>query len=214
MEIVAIWGAALSTILGLVKFYEFWRDRPRLAVSAHMERDRQTYHPILGVDVANNGRQPTTILEAGFMPAASEYTINAPDGSDLPVNMPIRIDDGEVRLVAPGGVVRYRMLFDNVPSMLHVDEPLRAYVVDSNKRTAWGIGIPMFRTMMLSGWRPPPNTDPRSLEPPEQPWEPKPLFRKWQIWKPRHLRALDPIERAVAETTTRQLRASGLESSG
>jgi hypothetical protein len=126
--------------------------------------------------------------------------------------MPIRIDGGEIKLIPPGQVVRYRMMFHAVPTMLHVDEPLRAFVVDSHKRKTWGIAIPMFRRMMASGWVPPPETDLRLLEPPPEPWLPKPLFKRWQVWKPRHLRTLDPLEKAVAGAVSSQRDKSGLQS--
>jgi hypothetical protein len=154
-----------------------------------MHRNLDTYHPVFGIDAANRGRQPTTLVEAGFIPCASKYTIETKTGTELQVNMPIRVDAGELKLVQPGGIARYRLIFDGVPALLHVDEPLRAYVVDSHGRTTYGGASPMFRRMMQSGWKPPPETDPRALEKPEDaPWVPKPVYPRWQLWKPRHLR--------------------------
>jgi len=36
IEFLAIWGGILSSILGLIKIYEFWKKRPRLFVTRYL----------------------------------------------------------------------------------------------------------------------------------------------------------------------------------
>lgn len=61
----AIWGAVLSTSLGLLQLLTYWRDRPRLYISSHTDQ-RRDRHPAIGLDVSNRGRQTTTLMEVGF----------------------------------------------------------------------------------------------------------------------------------------------------
>jgi hypothetical protein len=116
----------------------------------------------------------TSLSEAGFVPEA-KYSIAISEGNaHHPVQRTIRIDNGELRMVAPGDHTRYGMVFAALPSMLHVDDPLRAYVRDSNRKVWWGGSAPIFGRMVDSGWKPPSDTDPRLLERVPEPVVPKP----------------------------------------
>lgn len=107
---VAVWGAALSTGLAAVKGVEFWRDRPRLRVGSGVSINRDVPHPLIRIEVTNNGRQPVTIVEAGFV-AQTEYTIDGKGGEEQPVQRKIELSDGTPR---PGSARRTRPLRDVV----------------------------------------------------------------------------------------------------
>jgi hypothetical protein len=185
--VLAIWGAAVSTLLGIVKLVEFWRDRPRLRilVQAHINEDEP--YPLLSIIVSNRGRQPITIVEAGFLVDADVTMTLERTGREVTGQNKLRIDGGQIQPVTPGGVARFQMLFKTLPPMVHVDFPLRAYVIDSNRRTTYGGASPLFRRFVGS-WRLPEDADPKLLEPSPEPIMPRPVYRRWQIWKPKGTR--------------------------
>src|SRR5512144_1531085 len=106
--------------------------------------------------VSNHGRQPITIVEAGFIVDADVSMTFPRTGRAVEGRNKLRIDGGEVQPVMPGGAARYDKLFKTLPPMVHVDFPLRAYVIDSNRRTTYGGASPMFRRFVGS-WRLPPD---------------------------------------------------------
>jgi hypothetical protein len=72
--------------------------------------------------------------------------------------------------------------------MLHVDDPLHAYVRDSNGKVWWGGAAPIFARMVDNGWKPRADTDPRLLKRMDNSPEPKPVYPGWQVWKPKKMR--------------------------
>jgi len=184
---LAIWGAFLSSVLGAVKLLEFWRDRPTLRVEANLSITMDVPHPLLSITVSNRGRQPVTIVQAGFLVDA-DVTLTGKSGVETPGQLKLRIDGGEIQPVTPGGVARYEQLFDRLPQTVHADFPLRAYVIDSNTCTTYGGASRLFRRAIHHGWRPPADTDPQLLAKAPEPIKPRPVYRRWQVWKPKGTR--------------------------
>ncbi len=62
--IVAIWGAVLSTVLGAIKFHEYFRDRARLKVTFRPAVVRGFLTGAVlgcGIEAINVGRRPITL---------------------------------------------------------------------------------------------------------------------------------------------------------
>ena len=71
--ILAVWGAALSTVLGLIKYLEFRRDRPHIIVTVkgnYRILPRNTIygdHLYVCISAANKGRRPVTLSNAALL---------------------------------------------------------------------------------------------------------------------------------------------------
>jgi hypothetical protein len=196
---LAIWGAAVATLVGLSQLLTFVRDRPKIEVSVTLSI-RADQPPTLVIHVANHGRQPVTITKAAFVVAAGEYTFTnvtkgLPPVSGLRPEIPLLRDD--VVLLPPGEVRQFAWVIAEWPRMVFADFPLRAYVVDPRGRTSWGPAGAFLREVINSGVPAPPGGKPECLQPPPdmRPLVPDPVARPWELWKPRtHRRPQLPPE--------------------
>ncbi|MBI4833399.1 MAG: hypothetical protein HY811_01080 [Planctomycetes bacterium] len=71
IEILAIWGAALSTILAVFKIFEYRRDKASIKVSVKQVYESSPTNSItrknmIRILVVNKGRRPVTLKEAGL----------------------------------------------------------------------------------------------------------------------------------------------------
>jgi hypothetical protein len=184
--ILAIWGAVLSTALALVALLSYLRDRPKPFITSHTDQ-RRGQPPELGLDVANRGRQTTTLMEVGFF-VDVQTTVRLADGSpEIPVRPKITMA-GTPGVVAPGEVVQFRKQLVDWPGVVHADDPLRAYAVDSHGCTSWGSAMPLLRLIVQHGWWPRTIADPRLLEPLPGPKIARAVEPRWKLWVPRSLR--------------------------
>jgi hypothetical protein len=186
---LAIWGAAISTLVAASQLTVFVRDRPKLEVGVTLSI-RADQMPVLTLNVANHGRQPVTIVKAAFLVAAGEYTFtNVTKGTEpvsgLRPEIPL-VRDAAV-LIPPGEMRRIPWIVDRWPHMILVDFPLRAYVVDSRRRTSWGPARAFLREIVNSGGPVPPGAKPEYLQPPPdmRPLLPDPVAKRWELWKPK-----------------------------
>lgn len=70
---LSVWGAALSTILGLLRIIEFAHDRPKIHID--FECGRAVYSsgldygepPYVSITIANRGRRPITVGDVGLL---------------------------------------------------------------------------------------------------------------------------------------------------
>ena len=110
---IALYGAILSTILAILKGYEYWRDQPRLRVDAGIgeltlnlkipdagvmwkDAAAHTGHPpFLAVKVANIGRHPVIVQRIGGSTGGSDFSINYQH-----VELPQTLEPGRVIEVA------------------------------------------------------------------------------------------------------------------
>ena len=188
-EPIAIWGAITGTLALAVNVWREVRDRPklRLTFKAHAGEDGTAY---IGFDVANTGRRPVAIVEAGFVIAVEVEITNAsrpevPARNTLPR---LKLLDDPTAL-APGEVRRVRQDLAKWPHpFLHADFPIRPFVVDSFGRTVWGSADAMMRRLLEFGWPPPPGTPENLLEYSPEPIEAVPAVARWKVWKPRGVR--------------------------
>jgi len=201
-EALAIWGAVTGTAALGPRIFEFLRDRPKLSVSANARVTLDTPASI-AVHVANNGRQPTTITEAGFV-VAVEYEFrnqrweeNRPSDVALPT---LRLSSGSV-LVPPGEVAEFKRELTQWPPNVAADFPLRGYAIDSRNRTWWGAPIPLLRRLLDVGWRPPEGTPPELLEPAGI-IDARPVAPRWKIWTPKGHRMTRPSQQDRTPTMT------------
>lgn len=68
-----------------------------------------------------------------------------------------------------------------------IDDPLRAYAIDSHGRQTWGRAAPHLRWFYDNGWRPL-NADTSLAQPSKRPLYTMPIAPVWQVWKPREQR--------------------------
>ena len=197
MELAAIIIASISAVFSLgslgVSFLTFRRDRPHLKVSLHYSAS--LYEPaVMGVDVTNVGKRPTTIVEAGFK-ADADLKITIPKNkaagnksSEVPVRKNIYLSREPV-LLNPGEIKKFRLILDKWPDiMIHADFPLRAYAVSSHGTTCWGASRPILRQLIKLKWTPPKNTPPELIKLLPEELKPLPIYPKWKFWKPKSLR--------------------------
>ena len=163
-------------------------DRPRLAVEIHVSRSIPD-PALIGVDVTNRGRQPTTILKAAFKSDA-EAEIRHPDtGAVMGTgDLELTLSQDPTVIAAHNGVHQFRTSMTQWPGPFHADEPLRAYVIDSHKnRPTWGPAKPVLRMLLMAGWEPS-DASPESLQPAPRPMRAKPVEPRWKLWKHKELR--------------------------
>jgi hypothetical protein len=175
----------LGVLLDLLR-YAF--DRPRLVVGFHMSRS--VGEPaVIGIDVTNRGRRPTTILKAAYRPD-TEAEMSYP-GSGIVIGsgrIDLNLSEGPTVVAAHGGVHQFRKSLSTWPAPLHADDPFRVYVIDSYKnRPTWGPAVPILRMLLNTGWQPP-GASPESLEPAPGPIRPKPVEPRWKVWKHKDFR--------------------------
>jgi hypothetical protein len=183
---LAIWGAFTGTVSVVFQGVTSFRDRVHLNVNV---RTQQTaLEDVLLIEVSNRGRQPTTIIEAGFLvKAAADFEVVG-RGFSHTAPFSIRWDDGNPVLLKPGEVHQFTHKMTTWPDpMAHADMPLRAYVKDSHGRKSWGSPIPILRIMVSSGWEPQ-DLDPDMVEPPDEPFVAEPVTARWKLWRPREER--------------------------
>jgi hypothetical protein len=153
---------------------------------------------MIGIDVTNRGRRPTTILKAAFR-GEWEAEIRDPDTGDVVGSgtMDLTLSEEPTVIAAHNGVHRFRTPLSEWPGPYHADEPLRAYVIDSYKnRPTWGLAPPILRMLLNGGWRPS-GASPEALAPLSGPIRPKPVEPRWKLWKEKDLRK-PPLPPSVA----------------
>ena len=186
---LAIWGAALSTLLAIFETIRFMLDRPGLKVAPELT---------VGVEgvwmravVTNGGRRTTTVTEAGFKVLAHHeitHESKATSGERW-----IKLD-GAPKVLDPGHVARFEWNFVDrgFPTLVHADFPLRVYARDHRRRAVWGPALPILRLVARSGLTLPYPPDPLMVEPmPGAPLKPRPEYARWKVW--RSLAARDPL---------------------
>jgi hypothetical protein len=185
--LIALIGATTGIAALLLDGLRYFRDRPQLVISFKAEIHLGTL-PVTGFDVANRGRQATTIVKAALQ-FEGEATLEK-DGIVFGTGkLEHDLSGGALTVVSPGGVARFRWEVDGWPSMLGLDDPVRPYVIDAHGRTTWGDAYPLTRFITSAGWRPAPGTvDPRLLKQAEGPVTPSPIEPIWKFWKPKYLR--------------------------
>jgi hypothetical protein len=185
---LAIIGAVTGVVGMLLDAARYVFDRPRLVVGFHVSRSIPE-PALIGIDVTNRGRRPTTILKAALR-ADADAEIRDPDSGALAGTGPIELTlSQEPKVVAAhGGVLQFRSSLTKWPGPFFADEPFRAYVIDSYKnRPTWGSAAPILRMLLNSGWKPT-GASPESLEAASHPIRPKPVEPRWKLWKPKYLR--------------------------
>lgn len=184
---LAIWGAVLGTASAAFQLLTFLRDRPKLALTTHYAATIGR-PPEIGLDVANRGRQATTLMDVAFE-VDRELTI-AHEGVELASGkQKIDLSPNQVRTVLPGEVMRYRLVLKGWPAdMAFVDDALRPYVVDSHGRRTWGHAERLLARLVDSGhWRPQ-NVRPELLQRATGPVVASAVEPRWKIWLPTELR--------------------------
>jgi hypothetical protein len=178
---IAIYGAVLATGLAVFEIARFRRERAKLTVrsSVHVAIDGC----VLRLHVVNDGGSRITIEEAGF--EAQGYI----EAAGVPGKRTIPLHTG-LLAIEPGGaeVFRYDLATRGFPTMLHVDDPLRAYVIDSRRRRTWGGSAPLLRTVVDSGWQAPRPPDPMMTGSEWGPIEIEPVYPSWHVWRPLNVR--------------------------
>jgi hypothetical protein len=185
LAIVGAVTGVTATVLDLLR-YAF--DRPRLVVGIHTSRSLEA-PALIGINVTNRGRRPTTILKAAFR-SHSEAEIRDPDTGVLIASgtVDITLSEEPTVVAAHNGVHHFRTSLSEWPGPFYADEPLRAYVIDSYKnQPTWGPAQPILRMLMNTGWRPR-GASPESLAPAPGPVRPRAVEPRWKVWKPKFLR--------------------------
>jgi hypothetical protein len=184
---LAIWGAVTGTAAILFEAAKYFRDRPKLSLKLHIEMSIG-FAPELGVDVRNQGRQPTTVTKVALRPDGQAEIQK--DGVLIATGrFELGLEDENPAVVMPGQVEQFRVFLSGWPGPIHADEPLRSYVVDSHDRVSWGPAAPVLRVFLNEGWKPPDDTDPAVLSPlPNAPLRPDPVEPRWKVWKPKEFR--------------------------
>lgn len=183
-EVLAIWGAITGTAALSLRLIEFLRDRPKLSVRANANI-REGEPASISVAVANNGRQPTTIVDAGFVVAVEFEMRNErwPEDRPADVILPRLSLSSTAKLIPPGEVADFTHQLLEWPYAVHADFPLRGYAVDSKGRTWWGGAIPMLRRLLQTGWQPPEGTPSEALAPGGH-IDAVPVAPRWKWWTP------------------------------
>lgn len=189
-DILAIVGAATGVTALAIQIGTYVRDRPQLEIASQASANMKGQAD-LAVDVANNGRQPTTLIQAWFL-LDLDVEMSNDTKTDLPSvhgKFEMRLDGGEHRLVPPGATTRYLLPLDEWPGpMIQADIPLRPFIVDSRRRRLWGGAAPLLRLLLNKGWEPPAGTARLLLEPLRGPIQVAAVEPRWKIWKSSGLR--------------------------
>jgi hypothetical protein len=182
---LAIWGAVVSTFLGLLQAITYWRDRPQLHITA---KANQTVNqqPKIGISVSNRGSRTTTLVEVGFLVDA-EAMVQGNSGAPFSLEPRITLP-GTPRVIAAGEFAEFDKPLSEWPGITHIDDPLRAYAVDSHGRTSWGSAIQLLRLLVLQGWKPSKIIDPGLLEHSQGPKMTRPVEPRWKFWVDKSLR--------------------------
>lgn len=199
-DAIAILGAATGVPALAIQIGMYVRDRPQLEIGYRARSDIEG-ETFLAVDVANNGRQPTTLIEAGFLVDLEIEMWNQTKKAlpSVPGKLELRLEQGVHRLVAPGTTTSYVLPLDEWPGpMVHADIPLRPFVVDSRKRRLWGGAAPALRLLLNKGWKPPAGTPRRLLEPNLGSIEVAAVEPRWKLWKSKGLRKATTYEPCIS----------------
>lgn len=79
--ILSLWGALLSTVLGVIKLFEYRKDRANLKVTVRAGYKQYPPDPIEGdyhlllIDVVNIGRRPANIISASLLLPKGGYLL-------------------------------------------------------------------------------------------------------------------------------------------
>lgn len=200
--LLAVWGATVATVLGLLRVVEFVRERPRVRVEMRAELHEDGAR--LLVEVATAGRQ-TTIDQVGlaFKNDPPVPRIPPPEVPGLPAHAHLTAQDrlfvwgvfpgDEPKTIEPWGMYRFERDLDEKPLPIHVDTPMRPFVRTSDQRHAWGErGFAFLRGLVDLGWNPPAVFTADLLVPLPRPPNLPRVVSRWKLWAPRGLRSSDP----------------------
>jgi hypothetical protein len=206
---LAILGAVTGTAATLLDLLRYAFDRPRLIVGFNVTRSVEV-PAMVGIDVTNRGRRPTTILKAAFRPDV-EAELRHPESGAVAASVAaswtidLTLSEEPTVIAAHGGVRRFRTPLNEWPSPIHADVPLRAYVIDSYaNRPTWGPAPPILRMLLNNGWQPT-GAPPGALDP-AGPIRPQRVEPRWKLWKPKDLRNPQLPPKAAWPPVTRERR--------
>lgn len=185
---VAIWGAITGTAALYLNAIKVMRDRPKIEVGMSYGVDPDGPH--WEVEVANHGRRPVTVVEAGLRIALDFDLFTNFSEESLSNTFEPKIWDADVDpyLLAPNEIRRHSHRLTLWPSMLLTAEmPVRAYAIDSYGKGVSSSANHAFIDLLAAGWRPQGTLDP-TITKRDSPIQPKPLAARWKIWRPAHER--------------------------
>ena len=188
---IALWGAATGTGSVGIQAANHRRDRPQLHVEVGFTNSR-TGTQQLWIRVSNGGRQPITVVEAGFLVKVSTRFVAS--GGSGTGEYSMHWDGGSTVLLPPGETHSFDHEVTDWPDVsVRADDPLRPYVLDSNRKRTWGKPGCYLRGLLLGGWNPQ-GVDPALLERPEEPLLADPVVPRWKLWRPKDQRRPTPGE--------------------
>jgi hypothetical protein len=201
---LAIYAAVLSSLLGAVQLIEFLRKRPRLTLTLRAELDQQggRNEARLVLDVANDPHGvPVTVMKVGALISPDAPRLAPPSigpGWALDpkpeIELILSTAGGLPVLVEPGHSVRLIRPLDATPLPVHVDAPLRAFLVDSRGDRTWAeTGYAPERSLMNLGWNPPVVVT-SDLTAPRSNLRLPLAAPRWHVWRPNRLRSTEPFE--------------------
>jgi hypothetical protein len=146
--LIAVWGAVVATILGIVQLSHTWSRRARLRVDGWVNPPApgEAGPPSLGIEITNLGSEPATVRMAGFRLDAPRHLIDQMfTGPDAEFVAPghiaaVLIWEPDTIVIPPHEVRRMTQDLHYVPDGAHLDFPIRAFVVDTHDRTWWATG--------------------------------------------------------------------------
>lgn len=200
---LAVWGALLSTALAGLAAWRELRERPRLDVRLSWEvewtseevtagdgwGDDPTFEDVtlarLQLTVINEGSTPQVVVGAWleFVPGT---TRPSPSGAAIPFK-----PDEDFDVIPAHQAKRYTIERFALGPEVHVDTPIRAYVVDARNKAWWSEGKPLYRELVSSYWRPGRRGQLEISSDLTDALRETPVNRiepRWKIWKPKHLR--------------------------
>jgi hypothetical protein len=184
---LAAWGAAVSTLMALLRVAEVLLDRARFRVQLAWKVG--SGDPLLYVDVANRGTRTTSVISVGLLidrpsrlEAVDEPHRQVPGHWVLPIS-------NDITRIEPGVTIRFEHTVRALPPPAGREDPVRPLVVDYRGRRRTGPVRYPFKEMIAFGWTPPED------QPLDDPWR----IATFEAERP-------PRWRLVAQTTTAFLR--------
>lgn len=207
---LAIWGAALSTILALFESIRFYLDRPRLQVLPQL--NVSVAGAVMRAVVTNRGRRPTTVTEAGFRVLVEHTATVLRTGQQFGIDRWIKLE-GTPKVLDAGEMAtfEYDFIRNGFPPLVHADFPLRVYTRDLNRRFVWGPAAPIIRLVTNSNLTFPHPPDPLMVDPPlpGAPLKPVPAYARWKVWRGVGVRDPLPLERRLRRMKPRPWEPGG-----
>jgi hypothetical protein len=150
-DIMALWGALLSTVLA---FWQIRRERRHVKVTCSRSFSTPDFTPMLSMTVINHGHRPITITTAYVILSNGNQLINFQGWGYMgrgALTGPLRLEDGESHTVLmPLDTIRLGLLqvLEETGSLV---EPVRVSVTDaSGKRHNARISRPLRNWLMSS----------------------------------------------------------------